>query len=115
MSAPAKTLIATQNLASGPLSYSSPTSLQEFELSNVGLHFSAAITQVLTISIVNRATPAVYDYVLHKHTLPAGTTDYAWAPDARWLVTRDQQVKVEVANSGTPVSIAGMSLNIVSE
>jgi hypothetical protein len=96
----------SQNLAAGALTFTSEDKGKDTKLSSVRLKFSIAVTQTVTVTLVDSAD-ANYDVVLARESL-VGATSYVFIPPCAGGVEvhRDDRIKVEVTNTATPAAVA---------
>lgn len=88
---------ATQDLSAAALS--ATTSIgADFRLNYITLHFSAATTETVTIT-VDSLTGANYDTILVSESL-AAATDMTWVPDGALDFKSGNEIKVECTDNG---------------
>jgi hypothetical protein len=92
-------LRATQDLSTGPLSYTTPDT-GESRLHGVRIHFDGAVTQTVTVTVVDE-TDSNYSTVLATSSLSAAT-DYTYTPEPAMELTKDNHIQIDVTDSGSP-------------
>ena len=95
--------IPSQNLASGPLSFTSSIG-NDFKLISIRLKATAPITQTLSWSSISDGTLEV----LEEQASSANNTNFVFYPHHEILFKNGDEIKVQCTNTGTPAaSISG--------
>lgn len=95
-------LTTSQDLSAGPLSYTTSSNNRKFKLEEVGIHFSGATTETVTITRDSKHG-ANYDDILAKRSLVA-ETDFLFRPQGECNFQDGDEVKVECTNAGITIA-----------
>jgi len=90
-------LTTSQDLSTEALSYTSSSNSRKFKLEEVILHFSAAVTETVTITR-DSAKGADYDHVLAKRSLVA-EQDFIFRPQGEENFQAGDEIKVQCTNA----------------
>ncbi len=100
-----QTNFASQNLANGALSQVITIDKENMELLCVSIGFSAAVSQVISVTHKSVQGLTTYVFVLDSTTTSSATT-YRYKANPPDVMKRGDTLTVACANSGTPASIA---------
>lgn len=102
----------SQNLAVGALDYTTGFNF-DVQVMYVHLKFSAAVTQDITITF-DSASGANYDAVMIYEKTSADT-DYIFRPVGYGIISKDDNLRIQCSNTGTPSSTVYMEIVVLQE
>jgi len=102
--------VSDQDLSAGVLSFTT-TETERFKISYINFNFSGAVTQTITITKLTGI--ANKDEILEKQELTANTSA-RFVSIANTIInpTNNEQLKIEVTNTGTPAITVYTTLKI---
>lgn len=100
-----QTNFASQNLATGALSQVLTIADENVELLSVNIGFSAAVSQVISVTHKSVNDLTKYIFVVDTATTSSATT-YRYKANPPDLLKRGDTITIACANSGTPASTA---------
>lgn len=105
MQKPVQTNFASQNLATGALSQVFTVDQEDMELLSVNIGFTAAVSQVISVTHKSIKGLTTYMFVIDTITTSSATS-YRYKANPPDFLKRGDTITVACANSGTPASTA---------